>query len=227
METSRPPHGEPRGLMNQVQSMGLPPWAAWVDDLQGDNGHLKKAALYRMSGVEDTGVRHKPDHQMDAVWMDEKIRMRTKITKDGYAKRSLIYPRMMKDTAWHSQLLDHWVQLPHVQKAVFHMEREGGFDNFILNRGGRQLQSRYAERMRRHLLVRRAELRKNFILERHAVEVARTMRADINDARSTDEMKAVLRKWGLDTTFLTTVKQAASDASAVQHQVAAALGDSE
>ena len=216
METSRPPHGEPRGLLNKVQSIGLPPWAAWVE-------HLDKGALYRMSGVEGNGFNAKPDEEIDGIWMDEKIKLRTLASKDNWIYRKTVYPHMMKNMSWYSGLLGHWVQIPHVRKAMYHMEREGGFDNFILNRGGRELRSRYGERIRRHLLVRRAEMRKNFILERHATAVARAMKTDLENAQNPAELKEVMRKWGLNQSFLLRLRDAHEESQEAQRAVEAAL----
>lgn len=76
---------------------------------------------------------------------------------------------------WHSDILDHWVQIPHVTQAHYAIEKAGGIDNFILSTPGEELKSIYGERLRRNLLVRKKEIEKNFILQKQAEALSERM----------------------------------------------------
>ena len=76
---------------------------------------------------------------------------------------------------WYSDILDHWVQSSHVTQANYAIERAGGIDNFILGTPGEELKSEYGERLRRNLLVRKREIEKNFVLQKHAEALAAEM----------------------------------------------------
>eukprot|EP00796_Vickermania_ingenoplastis_P006005 gene6005-4310_t len=185
------PHGPPRGLVNRYVSMGLPPWAAWCNKV---NRH----ALYRMSDVSPRSFLPRPVHEMDVIWMNERVRERvrtSRLVQNVY--RQLKYPYVR--TGIHfSSILDHWVQVPMVESAMFQIEKEGGFDQFILSRSGPELKSTYGERIRRHLLVRQKEIKKNFVLSLQAKALAEAVEKEIADVRSEEHLDKVCMKYGID-----------------------------
>lgn len=190
-ETAAPPHGPPRGLVNRYVSMGLPPWAAWCHKV---NRH----ALYRMSDVAPKSFLPRPAHEMDVIWMNERVRERVRTSRRVQnVYRQLKYPYVR--TGIHfSDILDHWVQVPMVEAAMLQIEREGGFDEFILNRPGPELRSTYGERIRRHLLVRQKEIKKNFVLERQATALAEAMGKELAGVASVEALDRVCDKYGVD-----------------------------
>lgn len=190
-ETSRAPHGPPRGLINRYISMGLPPWAAWCNKV---NRH----SLYRMSNVSPRSFLPKAPHEMDVIWMNERVRERVRTSRQvQHVYRQLKYPHV-KTGIQYSDTLDHWVQVPMVEAAMFEVEKDGGFDNFILKRSGPELRSTYGERIRRHLLVRQKEIQKNFVLDQQAQSLADVAQAELRQVRSEAELDAVLAKYGMD-----------------------------
>lgn len=190
-ETSSAPHGPPRGLINRYISMGLPPWAAWCNSV---NRH----ALYRMSNVSPTGFLPKPPQEMDVIWLNERVRERVRTSRQVQnVYRQLKYP-YVKTGIHFSDILDHWVQVPMVEAGMFAVERDGGFDNFILKRTGPELRSTYGERIRRHLLVRQKEIQKNFVLEQQARTLAQVIEGEVHGAASETDVDAVLHKYGID-----------------------------
>lgn len=171
--------------------MGLPPWAAWCV-------RVNRHALYRMSGVADRTFLPKPPQEMDVIWMNERVRERVRTSRQVQnVYRQLKYP-YVKTGIHFSDILDHWVQVPMVEAAMFAVEREGGFDNFILSRSGPELRSTYGERMRRHLLVRQKEIKKNFVLDQQANTLAEEMHREVRQATSESELDEVLAKYGVD-----------------------------
>ena len=127
--TSKPAYGPPKGLINKFVSAGLPPWAAW-------SSKLNRHAMYRMSGVSERSFLPKPQHQMDAIWMNERVRMRVRTSPiNRYVYRQHQYP-YVKTGVHFSDTLDHWVQLPMVQSAMIEVEKDGGLDNFIMKGRG-------------------------------------------------------------------------------------------
>ena len=189
-ETSAPPHGPPRGVINRYISMGLPPWAAWC-------GKVNKHSMYRMSNIAPTGFLPKAPQNMEVIWMNERVRERVRTSRKVHnVYRQLKYPRVRTGVHF-SDILNHWVQVPMVEAAMFQVERDGGFDNFILNRPGQELQSKYGERIRRHLLVRQKETQKNFVLQKQAEYLARFMDEDLAKVRSSEELDVVLSKYGV------------------------------
>ena len=165
METAAPTTGAPRGIINRMASLGLPPWAAWTRNLDAH-------AMYRLSGSALTSFVPKYPHLLDGIWGNERVRERVMSQRDRqYCVRELKYP-YMRTGVWFSDALDHWVQVPHVRGAQFDIEREGGFDNFVLRRPGHELRSIYGERLRRHILVRQREIEKNHALQRGAERLA-------------------------------------------------------
>lgn len=192
LPTGQPAHGPPRGLLNRMAGLGLPPWAAWCKNVD-------QYAIYRMGGVtNDRGFLPKHDNEMDGIWMNERVRERVRTTrKVQFLFKQLKYP-WMKTGIWYSDTLDHWVQVPHVHAAHFAIEQDGGFDNFILKRTGRELKSRYGERIRRHILVRQREVEKNFVLQEHASKLASVIQEELNKCNSAAQLATVLQKYGLD-----------------------------
>ncbi|KAG5498775.1 hypothetical protein JKF63_03063 [Porcisia hertigi] len=190
-ETSRAPHGAPRGLINRYISMGLPPWAAWCN-------RVNRHALYRMSDVSPRSFLPKAPQEMDVIWMNERVRERVRTSRQvQHVYRQLKYP-FVKTGIHYSDTLDHWVQVPMVEAAMFQIERDGGFDNFILSRSGPELRSTYGERIRRHLLVRQKEIQKNFVLDQQAKTLAEVAQAELIKATSEVELDAVLAKYGMN-----------------------------
>lgn len=191
LPTGQPPHGPPRGELNKMLSLGLPPWAAWCKNLD-------QYAMYRLAGVYDNGMLPKHESQVDGIWLNERIRERVRTTrKIQFLVRQMKYP-WMKTGVWHSDTLDHWIQVPHVHAAQFDIEKEGGFDNFILNRNGRELKSRYGERIRRHILVRQREIQKNFALQQHASKLAETLEDELAAATSKEQLQQVFARYGIN-----------------------------
>ncbi|KAG5496726.1 hypothetical protein JIQ42_03558 [Leishmania sp. Namibia] len=190
-ETSRAPHGPPRGLINRYISMGLPPWAAWCN-------RVNRHALYRMSDVSPRSFLPKAPQEMDVIWMNERVRERVRTSRQvQHVYRQLKYP-YVKTGIHYSDTLDHWVQVPMVEAAMFAVEKDGGFDNFILRRSGPELRSTYGERIRRHLLVRQKETQKNFVLDQQASALAGVAQAEVMKATNEQELDAVLAKYGMD-----------------------------
>jgi large subunit ribosomal protein L28 len=201
METGRPAHGPPRGLVNKMVGVGLPPWAAWC-------ARLNKHSMYRMSGVSTRSFLPKQPQQVDGIWLNESVRMRVRASSNvQHVFKQLKYP-WMKTGIWYSEALDHWVQVPQVQAAQYAIEQDGGFDNFIMKRSGAELKSQYGERMRRHILVRRKETEKNFVLKTHARSLADVMAAELDAATNAEELQAVIDKYGLSTNFLRKIVRA-------------------
>lgn len=171
--------------------MGLPPWAAWCSK-------VNKHAIYRMSNISPTGFLPKPPQHMDVIWMNERVRERVRTSRKVHnVYRQLKYPRVRTGVHF-SDILNHWVQVPMVEAAMYQVERDGGFDNFILKRPGQELQSKYGERIRRHLLVRQKETQKNFVLQKQAEYLAKFMEEDLSNVRSSAELDEVLGKYGVD-----------------------------
>jgi large subunit ribosomal protein L28 len=85
-----------------------------------------------------------------------------------------------------------------VEAAMFEVEKDGGFDNFILKRSGQELQSKYGERVRRHILVRQKEIQKNFVLEQQAQRLREAFVGDLKEVESEESFNAVLEKYGVD-----------------------------
>lgn len=194
-ETSSAPHGPPRGLVNRFISLGLPPWAAWCNK-------VSKYSMYRMSDAVDRSFLPKSPETMDVVWLNERVRERVRTSRNvNNVYRQLKYPHV-KTGIHHSDILDHWVQLPMVEAAMFEVEKDGGLDNFILKRSGPELKSKYGERLRRHLLVRRAEIQKNFVLQKQAGHLAQHMIADCNVATKNgggkEAVENVFEQYGVD-----------------------------
>ncbi|KAG5498037.1 hypothetical protein GH5_02834 [Leishmania sp. Ghana 2012 LV757] len=190
-ETSRAPHGPPRGLINRYISMGLPPWAAWCN-------RVNRHALYRMSDVSPRSFLPKAPQEMDVIWMNERVRERVRTSRQvQHVYRQLKYP-YVKTGIHYSDTLDHWVQVPMVEAAMFAVEKDGGFDNFILRRSGPELRSTYGERIRRHLLVRQKETQKNFVIDQQASALAGVAQAEVMKATNEQELDAVLAKYGMD-----------------------------
>ncbi|KAK7195436.1 hypothetical protein NESM_000470800 [Novymonas esmeraldas] len=190
-ETSRAPHGPPRGLINRYISMGLPPWAAWCN-------RVNRHALYRMSEVSPRSFLPKAPQEMDVIWMNERVRERVRTSRQvQHVYRQLKYPHVR--TGIHfSDTLNHWVQVPMVEAAMFEIEKDGGFDNFILKRTGPQLRSTYGERIRRHLLVRQKEIQKNFVLDQQAKTLAEVAQSELLGAASEEELDEALAKYGMN-----------------------------
>jgi large subunit ribosomal protein L28 len=190
-ETSSPPHGVPRGVINRVVSMGLPPWAAWCYK-------MNRYALYRMSDISPKGFLPRAPQEMDVIWLNERVRERVRTSRSVQnVYRQLKYP-WVKTGIHYSDALDHWVQLPMVEAAMFEVEKDGGFDNFILKRSGQELQSKYGERVRRHILVRQKEFQKNFVLEQQAQRLREAFVGDLKEVESEESFNAVLEKYGVD-----------------------------
>lgn len=190
-ETSRAPHGPPRGLVNRYVSMGLPPWAAWCN-------RVNRHSLYRMSDVSPRSFLPKPPQEMDVIWMNERVKERVRTSRQVQnVYRQLKYP-YVKTGIHYSDILDHWVQVPMVEAATFAIERDGGFDSFILKRPGPELRSTFGERIRRHLLVREKEIKKNFVLDQQAKTLADVVMQEANRAKSEEELDQVLAKYGMD-----------------------------
>ncbi|KNH09269.1 39S ribosomal protein L28 mitochondrial [Perkinsela sp. CCAP 1560/4] len=167
MPTSAAPRGVERGYVNRLMSMGLPPWAAF-------GGALSRRTTYKMCNPHP-GVYPTHPHKLKEIWMYERIRCRVQSSRSlGHSFKKLKHPGM-EIGVWFSDILDHWVQIPHVPQARYAIEKAGGIDNFILNTPGGELKSIYGERLRRHLLVRKGEIEKNFILEKTAQALAREM----------------------------------------------------
>jgi hypothetical protein len=191
-ETSRPPHGPPKGLINRFVSVGLPPWAAWCQK-------LSRYSVYRMSETRPRSFIPKYPQEMDIIYLNERVRERVRTSKNVQnVYRQLKYP-WTKLGLYHSDILDHWVQLPMVEAATFQVEADGGFDNFILKRTGPELKSKYGERIRRHLLVRQKEIEKNFVLEKQAEHLSSVVAEELVAAAGDDEsLEQVLAKYGIE-----------------------------
>lgn len=190
-ETSRAPHGPPRGLINRYISMGLPPWAAWCN-------RVNRHALYRMSDVSPRSFLPKAPHEMDVIWMNERVRERVRTSRRVQnVYRQLKYP-YVKTGIHYSDILDHWVQVPMVEAATFEIEKDGGFDNFILKRTGPELRSTYGERIRRHLIVRQKEIQKNFVMDQQAKSLMDVALTEVQAAANEKELDSILRKYGMD-----------------------------
>eukprot|EP00760_Papus_ankaliazontas_P014231 PhM_4_TR15990/c0_g1_i1/m.93853 len=165
--TSTPSRGPPRGYVNRLIAMGLPPWASYT---QG----LSRRTIYHLANPSP-GVRPAAPNQLKEIWMNEYVRTRVRSSKNyHHVFQQLKHPHMMSGL-WYSDVLDHWVQIPHVQQAYYAIEKKGGIDNFIMSTPGEELKSTYGERLRRHLLVRKKEIEKNFILEKQAEALAAQM----------------------------------------------------
>nr|7AOI_A1 Chain A1, bL28m [Trypanosoma brucei] len=190
-ETSVAPHGPPRGLVNRYVSMGLPPWAAWCNK-------VNRYSLYRMSGVTQRSFLPKPPQEMDVIWLNERVRERVRTSRQVQnVYRQLKYP-YVKTGIHYSDVLDHWVQVPMVEAAMFEVEKDGGFDNFILKRSGPELRSTYGERIRRHILVRQKEIQKNFVLQKQAQMLVESMEKEILPMEDGKKVEEVLEKYGID-----------------------------
>jgi hypothetical protein len=203
MQTARAPTGTPRGLLNKMASLGLPPWAAWTRNLDSN-------AMYRMSPAHTWGsLMPKEDHKLEGIWHTERVRTRVKSAGDHqFIQKILKYP-YMRTGVWFSDSLDHWVQVPHVRGAQYAIEKDGGMDNFILKRGGAELRSVYGERLRRNILGRQREIEKNFMLQKSAEKLADTILAEIQESvvveedektisdSNAEKIDAVLKKYGL------------------------------
>ena len=167
MPTSAVPRGVERGYVNRLMSLGLPPWAAF-------GGAPDKRTKYKLCNPHP-GVYPAAPHKLKEIWMYERIRCRVRSSRSfGHAYKQLRQPGM-ENGVWFSDILDHWVQIPHVPQARYAIEKAGGIDNFILNTPGHELKSIYGERLRRHLLVRKGEIEKNFVLEKTAEALAKEM----------------------------------------------------
>ncbi|KAG8348551.1 hypothetical protein TRVL_00640 [Trypanosoma vivax] len=189
-ETSAAPHGPPRGLINRYISMGLPPWAAWCNK-------VNRYSLYRMSGVSSRSFLPRPPQEMDVIWLNERVRERVRTSREVQnVYRQLKYPYVMTGIHY-SDVLDHWVQVPMVEAAMFEVEKDGGFDNFILKRSGPELRSTYGERIRRHILVRQKEIQKNFVLHKQARKLADVMEKEMSPLKDAREAEGVLEKYGV------------------------------
>mmetsp|Transcript_54002 Transcript_54002/g.62076 ORF Transcript_54002/g.62076 Transcript_54002/m.62076 type:complete len:241 (+) Transcript_54002:58-780(+) len=190
-ETSSAPHGPPRGLVNRYISLGLPPWAAWCNK-------VNKYSLYRMSDASPRGFLPKAPQEMDVIWLNERVRERVRTSRNvNNVYRQLKYPHV-KTGIHFSDTLDHWVQIPMVEAAMFEIEKDGGFDNFILSRSGMELKSKYGERIRRHILVRQKEIKKNFVLEKQAGFLASHMIDELKTASSKEEVEDVFAQYGVE-----------------------------
>lgn len=84
-----------------------------------------------------------------------------------------------------------------VQSAMLQVEKDGGLDNFILKKSGRDLKSTYGERLRRHLLVRQKEIKKNFVLDKHSSALASSIHGEITMASGKHEVESILAKYGV------------------------------
>ncbi|CCW68128.1 unnamed protein product [Phytomonas sp. Hart1] len=190
-ETSRAPHGPPRGLINRYISMGLPPWAAWCNK-------VNRYSLYRMADVKPRSFLPKYPQEMDVIWLNERVRERVRTSRQvQHVYRQLKYP-YVKTGIHYSDILDHWVQVPMVEAAMFEVEKNGGFDNFILKRSGPELCSTYGERIRRHLLVRQKEIKKNFVLDQHAKALSEAVYKELVKTQNEEELDLVIAKYGVD-----------------------------
>eukprot|EP00758_Cryptobia_borreli_P005348 Tbor_TRINITY_DN4856_c0_g1::TRINITY_DN4856_c0_g1_i1::g.1420::m.1420 len=194
--SSRPAFGPPRGAANRMLSMGLPPWAAWCSKF---NRH----ARYRLSGIDERSFLPKPQHMMDVIYMNERVRERVRTSRSyRYVYKQNQYPQVRTGVHF-SDALNHWVQVPMVDAAMYAIEKEGGIDNFITNRSGQELKSTYGERLRRHILVRQKEIKKNYVLEKHSRALAEVIEGELkvamsNPEGSKDRVLLVLDKYGLD-----------------------------
>lgn len=190
-ETSRPPHGPPRGLVNRYVSMGLPPWAAWCNK-------VNRYSLYRMADVSPRTFLPKAPHEMDVIWLNERVRERVRTSRQvQHVYRQLKYP-YVKTGIHYSDILDHWVQVPMVEAAMFEIEKDGGFDNFILRRSGPELKSTYGERIRRHLLVRQNEIRKNFVMDAQAKTLCDVVLAEAKGCKDEISLENLLARYGMN-----------------------------
>lgn len=200
METQRPATGTPRGHINRMLALGLPPWAAWTRNINDRHAH------YRMSGASKLSFLPKYPHEMEHIWLNEQVRERVRsVTDKQKISRELKYPYTLTGV-WYSDALDHWIQLPHVKAAQYAIERDGGFDNFVLKRPGPELRSRYGERLRRHILVRQREIEKNFLLQKSAEKLADKI---VGESSGDDApLDAVLGKYGLDRAEIVRAAQA-------------------
>ena len=229
METARPPTGAPRGFINRVTSLGLPPYAAWTRNLDAK-------AMYRMSPAHTWGqYLPKEEHKMENIWLNERVRIKVKSAGDNqYVQKIMKYP-YTRTGVWFSDALDHWVQVPHVRGAQFEIEKDGGMDNFILRRGGQELRSVYGERLRRNILGRQREIEKNFLLQKTAERLATKIMKEIREevplsenegdfATSSplseedgEKVENVLRKYGLSK------RQVASQAEQLRSSLSARM----
>lgn len=139
---------------------------------------------------------------MDAIWHTERVRWRVKSSVTyQYVHNQTRYPMWIRGI-WHSDLLDHWVQIPMVKGAMYAIEKDGGIDNFILNRRGENLFSKYGERLRRHLIVRQNEISKNFVLEKHARHLSEMIAQEVREAKTKDDLEAIREKYSLSANFV-------------------------
>ena len=188
---SRPSTGTPAGVVNRMLSIGLPPWAAWCTKM---NRH----AYYRMSGVNTQSFIPTLANKTDIIWMNERVRTRVRTSRNyRYVYKQHQYP-YVRTGIHHSDALDHWVQLPMVQAAMYAVEKEGGIDNFITSRSGMELRSRYGERLRRHILVRQKEIKKNFVLDQHGRALANVAVEELKKAKTKQQALRVFRKYGMN-----------------------------
>ncbi|EPY26338.1 hypothetical protein AGDE_11421 [Angomonas deanei] len=170
--------------------MGLPPWAAWCNKV---NRH----SLYRMADISPRSFLPKAPHEMDVIWLNERVRERVRTSRQVQnVYRQMKYP-YVKTGIHFSDVLDHWVQVPMVEAAMFEVERDGGFDNFILKRPGPELRSTYGERIRRHLLVRQREIKKNYVLDQQAGTLSEVIMREVAGAKNEEELDSVLEKYGI------------------------------
>eukprot|EP00759_Apiculatamorpha_spiralis_P046542 PhF_6_TR4286/c0_g1_i1/m.5787 len=187
MSTSSPPHGPPRGFVNRYVSMGLPPWAAY-------SNNNSRRAIYQLTNPHP-GVYPCAPHKLKEIWMYERIRVRVRASRTyNHIFKQLKHPQM-EIGVWYSDILDHWIQIPHVMAAKYVIEKRGGIDNFILGTNGEELKSTYGEKLRRNLLVRKKEIEKNFVLQKQAEALAEQMYAEYK--ASPDEAK---KKYGFSYT---------------------------
>lgn len=151
-----------------------------------------------MSDVSPRGILPKPPQEMDVIWLNERVRERVRTSRNvNNVYRQLKYPHV-KTGIHFSDTLDHWVQVPMVEAAMYQVEKDGGFDNFILKRSGMELKSKYGERIRRHILVRQKEIQKNFVLEKQAAFLASHMVEELKSAASKEEVENVFEQYGVE-----------------------------
>lgn len=130
--------------------------------------------------------------------MNERVRERVRTSRRVQnVYRQLKYP-YVKTGIHYSDILDHWVQVPMVEAATFEIEKDGGFDNFILKRTGPELRSTYGERIRRHLIVRQKEIQKNFVMDQQAKSLMDVALTEVQAAANEKELDSILRKYGMD-----------------------------
>lgn len=207
-ETVAPPHGQPRGRINELAGLGLPPWAAW-------SRNTDRESVYRMLNVKPTWILPRRPTEMDQVWENERIQERYRTSGTfKHCFRQLKHPYMTTGV-WYSDVLDHWIQIPHVSAATLSIERAGGLDNYILSRPGERLMSRYGERLRRHIIARQKEIQKNFVLEMQSQHLGSVVAAELGACKDAESARAVVAKYGLSPAFFAKLaeKQAAAAAA--------------